>query len=763
MLVFSGEESYLVYDQPTARPTTTAKVVHDEPHISLNRENDIDRSHLYMQGPITAGENYIRCRDQTQETGPNTDGSEDLFHVDSNGNVLCGAIESTTLDSIESDITNLQTASTSQSNLLNAVSEDTAVLADDIQGLQTDVAMIFDGVVEATSESTTGTLVKRGSTTTEFSRVDVGLVNASSMLSQSLVVDSSVPTAPAHINLVGDGIMYWIPQDAQGTNRQAIYRFGHNHEEVGDLNSGGGGLEFKEYGNEVLLQCSQTSANIELTTQKNYPDTPVIRVSPQGSMNHQWILQNDGVIVSEQMTDINDELDELDTRVAIIEDNDEVMAGDSSVWVGSCKMSFQRNNYELRIRYLKDDVVPKYLADQGYTTGNLPTGRTLATMNFIRWLQSARSYTSNPSLTVKDVFPAANLDDDLHPVADFKNTQAVTNAASITGHNTRLTSVEAVDAGTRLTALENAGGGVSSHLYISSVDGSTFQLTDENSFLFSRDGGYSSGTTYTVTMPTLSNVESGRVINFHSLNQETNNAGTVHFDIPVENSGVQPTWRNSSFDLPEATKSDGAKRLSITKMRRKSYIAVFRSEANGDRYWYFKSLSPGYESFLEAAQNSIGGTVGQRLIESTGVASLKIKSYAEALDDKVVLTLERDSSSPSTGGHDHKCDFEMTQHGSLRLRHTLFQNVPSSTLQYELMRWQKFGSILVPGGATSSVVDANQSGNATEPGLHILQGTLQHSGLSGVAKVILKNLPTSAAGLDSNQVYRDSNGFLRIT
>ena len=151
MLVFSGEESYLVYDQPTARPTTTAKVVHDEPHISLNRENDIDRSHLYMQGPITAGENYIRCRDQTQETGPNTDGSEDLFHVDSNGNVLCGAIESTTLDSIESDITNLQTASTSQSNLLNAVSEDTAVLADDIQGLQTDVAMIFDGVVEATS------------------------------------------------------------------------------------------------------------------------------------------------------------------------------------------------------------------------------------------------------------------------------------------------------------------------------------------------------------------------------------------------------------------------------------------------------------------------------------------------------------------------------------------------------------------------------------------------------------------------------------
>ena len=63
-------------------------------------------------------------------------------------------------------------------------------------------------------------------------------------------------------------------------------------------------------------------------------------------------------------------------------------------------------------------------------------------MNFIRWLQSARNFTSNDSLKITDVFPASNLNDDFGPVADFKNEQAVANLASISGIDTRVGMLE---------------------------------------------------------------------------------------------------------------------------------------------------------------------------------------------------------------------------------------------------------------------------------------------------------------------------------
>ena len=421
-------------------------------------------------------------------------------------------------------------------------------------------------------------------------------------------------------------------------------------------------------------------------------------------------------------------------------------------------------------------------------------------MNFIRWIQSARQFTGNTALSVTDIFPAANLDDDFNPVADFKNEQAVTNTASITAETTARTNADsALD--TRVTTLEGAsGGGFTDSVFFSAEDGgSTVQLSDDaRHFLWSRNGGGSSGTTVCATMPV--NPTEGQSILIHCFGSETNDGGTLQLKIPSSHSA---TWRSYSQELPEISKQDSTwKQLNITKYRRKTYLAFYHV-SSGTAYWYLKTVTSqrhetiiANEAALTAAQPIIAKTLTTDLSSSatstelatadviksyvdsnslsantviqatgaTGQASLKILSHADAADDMVMFTLERDSSNPSTGGHDHKVDFSLTQHGSARFVHTLFQNVPTSTLTYETMRWSKFGCIMIPGGATSSVVDSHQSGSVSEPGLNILQGTFKHTGLgSNGCKMILNNLPTSAAGLANNQVYRDANGFLRIT
>ena len=71
-----------------------------------------------------------------------------------------------------------------------------------------------------------------------------------------------------------------------------------------------------------------------------------------------------------------------------------------------------RSQNKVTLRTLKLDHIPKYLGDQGYTTADLPSGRTINTMNVRRWRNSARSFVSDDTLRVKNVFPSANLTDD---------------------------------------------------------------------------------------------------------------------------------------------------------------------------------------------------------------------------------------------------------------------------------------------------------------------------------------------------------------
>ena len=415
MIVFTDGSSYEYFEPPSEQEIVDHA---DRSHfiqsadnkVSLNAGdnsgNDGDKAHLYLQGDLPVDEHFIRCTD---------DSGTSKFSVGPTGDVFANNIQSQTTDLLDAEVTELD--------------ERVVDHSDELDLIEGAIADIYDDVTSATHNAEIGTLVKRGdSVPTVFN----------DMSAHSLDVTGQA----SHLNLSGNAIMYWVPQNADGTNRDAIYRFGHNHGEVGSLDGAGGGLEFVEHQNRVFLQCSRTEPSMFIDCHKTDDNVEALSIAKHGT--GVFGITQDGRILSGQINTMESDVVELQTNVAAIISNEEGVFGDSSVWIGSCKISFQRNSYELRIRYLKDDVIPKYLTDltPSYTTADLPVGRTVATMNFIRWIQSARQFTGNTALSVTDIFPAANLDDDFNPVADFKNEQAVTNTASITAETTARTNAD---------------------------------------------------------------------------------------------------------------------------------------------------------------------------------------------------------------------------------------------------------------------------------------------------------------------------------
>ena len=67
-----------------------------------------------------------------------------------------------------------------------------------------------------------------------------------------------------------------------------------------------------------------------------------------------------------------------------------VVTGDSSVYIGSGKISFDRAAHEIVFQKLKLTGLPKYFDDLGYTNANLPSGYNLAAMSVQRYLALAR-------------------------------------------------------------------------------------------------------------------------------------------------------------------------------------------------------------------------------------------------------------------------------------------------------------------------------------------------------------------------------------
>ena len=82
-----------------------------------------------------------------------------------------------------------------------------------------------------------------------------------------------------------------------------------------------------------------------------------------------------------------------------------VLTGDSSVYIGSGRFSYDRSSHKITLHRLKQNHIPTYLQQQGVTTQDI-TGQ-LNDMTIIDWINFARDHL-NTSVTASELFPVAN-------------------------------------------------------------------------------------------------------------------------------------------------------------------------------------------------------------------------------------------------------------------------------------------------------------------------------------------------------------------
>ena len=289
------------------------------------------------------------------------------------------------------------------------------------------------------------------------------------------------------------------------------------------------------------------------------------------------------------------------------------------------------------------------------------------------------------------------------------------------------------------------------HVFFSGEQGvTTFNMDNEiQSFIWSRSAGYSSGTTITTFLPT--SPTNHQIINLHSFNLESHDAGTWNVEIPSSHNAI---WRNSAFDSAEITKIND-KKLAITKPRRNSYIVFYYTYGN-DNYWYFKAHSPLYESIRQSLSVQENFTV---TAASSNPAKINIISE---------IGLQADSQSQlefvvdrSNNGYDHKTTLEMTEHGNFRVLHNKFFS--TNPVITEVARFTKNQCLLIPGSnQVQSSINSYDNSTWAPAGISILDGELRlYNSSSSTNLLLLKNLPTSAPS-DPDYVWNDG-GTLKIS
>ena len=156
---------------------------------------------------------------------------------------------------------------------------------------------------------------------------------------------------------------------------------------------------------EIL--CSNELPTVRLvgskatTTSGGYtePVCPVIEMQ-DGTGTTQYAVYDDGFVVQRGHQDTDP--DALNSGHF-----NSVLTSDSSVYVGSCRLSYDRAAKALRFSTLKE-AVPVFLAGKGVSAA--PSGHTLASMTVHAWVAYARQHQSNERLSVHDVFPAGSDD-----------------------------------------------------------------------------------------------------------------------------------------------------------------------------------------------------------------------------------------------------------------------------------------------------------------------------------------------------------------
>ena len=238
MNVFSNGSNYEFFPIPKEKivVSSVTKVIHDK--IQVDADNEIDKSHVYLEGPLPSDEFFLRCHDPEQDSGSGNMFLEAQFAVDKNGNINCGEITSETIIEIVDKIDEIDEEVETVDELVNTV---------------------YTEFVFATPDANINTFVKRADSgnNTKFNKIETKDLTVSNYGGAS------------HVAVRGDSILYWIPLLQNGTLKpNATYRFGHNHQEIGDLTASGGGLEFIDGDEEILIQVSSTAPTIRIKGDK---------------------------------------------------------------------------------------------------------------------------------------------------------------------------------------------------------------------------------------------------------------------------------------------------------------------------------------------------------------------------------------------------------------------------------------------------------------------------------------------------------------
>ena len=201
----------------------------DDHKIYIGAENDgvkdKDSSHIHLEGPLGTLDKFITCKNTLTDT--------EVFSINHSGAVFSeGFIHAPNITTMQEQI---------------ELNDETALEALEVC---TENQTTLDGMVASVS-NTPNTLVKRGSG---------GGINATSLLSQMVYVATSDAALPTNLQLIGDAQLFYIAVDSSGVPRTDCYfRFGREHNQVGDFSSVGDGLEFFNHANHVQLQCEKST------------------------------------------------------------------------------------------------------------------------------------------------------------------------------------------------------------------------------------------------------------------------------------------------------------------------------------------------------------------------------------------------------------------------------------------------------------------------------------------------------------------------
>ena len=221
-------------------------------------------------------------------------------------------------------------------------------------------------------------------------------------------------TGRGELNMIEDGRIRFQPYDVGGTAiMDRTFAFGRavpegNETDVtADARRDGLLLEDATLDQSAEIMVSNTLPTMRLIGSKQVttvgghtePVCPVIDVQ-DGNEISRFAVYDDGFVGQKGHRDIAPST--LNTGHF-----SSVVAGDESLYVGSCKISYDRAAKALMFRRLKE-AVPVYLAALGVTQA--PNGHTLASMTVHGWVAYAREHQSNARLTVHDVLPPANAD-----------------------------------------------------------------------------------------------------------------------------------------------------------------------------------------------------------------------------------------------------------------------------------------------------------------------------------------------------------------